>query len=293
MADADDDDHGRLPRRSRHARDERHPREGEHHRPRSPRSPARAARRPPQPVRCRATISADVDDPGRDARSTPWRPRPVAAAGAVAPEHAGDDGQGQEAEAHDHAAPADGVAALQAGDQVVEGARRARLQLALLDEVEQRPWRRPRRAPRSRRRPGWCGWAGRGSSGWDRRRSEAGVRFATRTRAKATGIDGQAQRLHAASARRSARKASTIVQARSDAPSCRPTAGKCPASVQRCERLAVWKAKPARVAVTVHEVQQPPARDRVQQHVQRADRVEGQRQEQIGLGAHGRDSRPP
>jgi hypothetical protein len=44
-----------------------------------------------------------------------------------------------------------------------------------------------------------------------------------------------------------------MVQARREAPSCNPTDGKWPASVHRCDRLAVWKANPASVAVTVHD----------------------------------------
>jgi hypothetical protein len=55
----------------------------------------------------------------------------------VAPEEAGDDGEGEEREAGLDRARAQGVAALQARDEVVERPRRPRPELTLLDEVEQ------------------------------------------------------------------------------------------------------------------------------------------------------------
>jgi hypothetical protein len=64
----------------------------------------------------------------------------------VAPQEAGDDGEGEQGETCLYRARAEPVGGLEARDQVVERPRRARAELALLDEIEEAPAKATKRA---------------------------------------------------------------------------------------------------------------------------------------------------
>ena len=142
-----------------------------------------------------------------------------------------------------------------------------------------------RRVPEERERA--RGWAGTCSSG-------SGPRARTRGRAPPpapgrTPWDGRAVRARpSASTRRSAGTPARSSRPGSDAPSCSPTAGKCPASVQRCERNDVWSAKPDERRPHRPRGQDATAREGLGERVQHADRVEAEGEEEIDAGGHAR-----
>ena len=186
---------------------------------------------------------------------------------------------------HHHAAPADGVAALEARDQVVEARAASATSARAPGSGRARPSRRPRRARRSRRTAS-VAWMGRNRLlqdrvGAARRGGQVGDQHAARTRPGRR--PGRARR--PASSRRSAG-----TRARSPRPGTtrrraapRPGSGRPPSSAARA---AVCSAKPSERRDEAQPGERAPPQQRVQERVDRPRRVEDEGYQEVGARAH-------